>query len=154
MTWGRLKLLTKGLLSGDYYLPEDEEERVALLQMAMEEVCNHSSPVTLYYKDTNIPILKDREVIREFQLERDINDDTGMAEVVNGFIMRPLLPATSNDVLDMDEGLTYALARLMASYLSNLELKAYHREEAYRIIEMYQVNVVSLYDRWNKEESS
>ena len=150
MTWGTLQLLTKGLLSGDYDLPEDEEVRVALLQMAMEQVCNSSSPVTLSYPEGD-DILEHREIVRQFEMSTKEDPNTGMMIRIKGYIIRPLLPSTSNDVIDIDEGLTYAVARLMAGYVANIENKRYHTEEATRIIEMYKVNVVSLYDRWNSE---
>lgn len=150
MTWGRLQLLVKGLLSGDYFLPEDEEINVALLQMAMEEVCNISSPLKLYINVTDAEA-STREFIRQFELEVGVDPETNLPQRVRGYIMRPLLPSTSNDVLDIDEGLTYAVARLMVSYIANSENKTYHRDEAYSIMDFYKVNVVSQYDKWNRD---
>ena len=154
MTWGRLQFLVKGLLSGDYDLPEDEEVKTALLQMAMEEVCNISSPLSLYIKEDNTQVLNNREIIRQFRLEVGRDEDTGLPKTINGFIIRPLLPSTVDDIIDMDEGLIYAVARLMASYIANIENKIYHKKEAYSIMDLYKVNVVSLYDKWNQDNAN
>lgn len=153
MTWSTLQKLTKGLLSGDYYLPEEEDVRLALLQMAMEHVCNMSSPVTLSYPEGD-EILSSREVVRQFELDTTTNPKTGMPIRIRGYIIRPLLPSTTNDVIDIDEGLTYAVARILAGYVANIENKRYHIEEANKIIEMYKVNIVTMYDRWNSEEGT
>jgi len=150
MTWGRLKLLTKGLLSGDYDLPEDEEIRVTLLQMAMEEVCNVSSPLSLYFKSTNTEVLGNREIIRQFKMETECDSNTGLPITVDGYIVRPFLPSTDNDIINMDEGLVYAVARLMSSYIANMENKSYHMNEATKIMEMYKINIVSLYTDYNE----
>ena len=122
MTWGRLQALVEALLAGDHKLTVDPEGRIGLLQYAYEEIGDLAEVLTLATSDDMI------ERIRQS---------------VNGLnIKRPSLPIDDTSELAVDEGLSFALARLMASYVSK-EKYGLHRAAALELIKIYNDKVYS-----------
>jgi hypothetical protein len=122
MTWGRLQKLTEALLAGDHTLVKEPESRIALLQYAYEDLGNLAQVLAWETEDTSIPFIRQWE---------------------NGIVLRrPSLPTSDDEELDVDEGLTFAVARLMASYVSKMKYNL-HKSVALEIIETYNNKVES-----------
>jgi len=128
MKWSRLQALVSALVIGDNVLPKDPESRVALLEYALEEISQKSEVIAL-------------EVLGDF---------TDMArEGLNGVNIRHFsLPYSDDDNIDIDPTLTFAAARLMASYISK-DKYAYHRELALEIVKAYTDKI----ERFRRNES-
>jgi hypothetical protein len=125
MKWGRLKKLTSSLLSGDHILPDGEEDKVVLLEYALEEITDLSEPLQL-----------------------EVDPDSPVTNLVrigyNGKkFRRANLPNTDDDEVDIDEGLTYAAARLIASYVSMQKFDL-HRAAALDLMQRYMNKVESM----------
>ncbi len=130
MTWNRVQALTEALLSGDHTLIKDTESRLALLSYAYEEIANISEVLTLEEVGTGV------NAIRE-----GFNDGT--------YVRRANLPSSNDDELDIDDGLAFAVARLMASYVSK-EKFSIHRDHAIDLINTYNRKVYSMRDKNNE----
>lgn len=120
MTYKNLKVLTKGLLNGDFPLPEDDELIKALLGMAYSYIADKAQVLNLQTEDKSATIQR---------LGR------------GGFLIRvPELPETDEDELDIGNELGYAAASLLASYIS--EKKAVvHQSRADDWIRSYNAKV-------------
>ena len=120
MTYKNLKVLTKGLLNGDFQLPEDDELIKALLGMAYSYITDKAQVLNLQTEDKSATIQR---------LGR------------GGFLIRvPELPETDEDELDIGNELGYAAASLLASYIS--EKKAVvHQSRADDWIRSYNAKV-------------
>lgn len=120
MTYKNLKVLTKGLLNGDFQLPEDDELIKALLGMAYSYIADKAQVLNLQTEDKSATIQR---------LGR------------GGFLIRvPELPETDEDELDIGNELGYAAASLLASYIS--EKKAVvHQSRADDWIRSYNAKV-------------
>lgn len=138
MKWGRLKHLTEMLLSGDTGFPlDDEDKALALLQYAFETVAIRADAKCLIVEEGETP--EPHNIVR-------IN--------TNGhFIRRPRLPESDEDELDMDEGLIFAVARLMASFLS-VEKFNVHYQVADSIMNKYGEMMISISEAYNGGWSS
>jgi len=125
MKWGRVQKLTEALLAGDGVLIQDAEGRIALLQYAYEEIANLTEVLSLETTDATVDKVR---------------------ESVNGTVIRrPGIPTDNNDELQVDEGLCFVVARLIASYISR-EKYGLHRKQALDMIEVYNRKVYSYRD--------
>jgi len=131
MKWGRLKQLTEMLLSGDSAFPiDDEEKALALLEYAFESVAIKANVQCLVVHDDSDENLKSN-IVRV--------DNLGQ------LIRRPILPKSDNEELDIDDGLIFAVARLMASFLS-VEKYQLHYATADSIMLKYNELMESIYE--------
>ena len=120
MTYKKLKVLTKGLLSGDFPLPEDDELIKAFLGMAYSYIADKCQVLNLQTEDKSAMIQR-------------LGRGTFLVRV-------PELPETDEDELDIDDELGYAAASLVASYIS--EKKAIvHQSRADDWIRSYNAKV-------------
>ena len=98
MTYAKLKLLVKVLLTGDNMLTSDNDEVLVALETAFMEVAEGCTPLKLLTLNPN------NEIIRN-----------GPS---NYYVRKPELPDEDTDDLDIDTELVPVLARLIASYVS------------------------------------
>jgi hypothetical protein len=124
MKWLRLQKLVEALLTGDHTLVKDAEVRLALLEYALEQTAEMGDSLVLY---------------REGE-EHKINS---LRQSGNGYIVRATLPERDDDIIDIDQGLTFAVARFMASYVSK-EKFSLHEKRAIDIVQMHN-NKLSSY---------
>jgi len=125
MNWGKLKKLTSSLLSGDTPFPsEDEDAAIVLLEYALEQIALSSYSSNLVSGE---PVLYN--TVR-------ITDD-------GEYIRRPNLPSSDSDIIDIDKGLTFVAARLMASYLTRSENSS-HYFIAKSMMEKHQEMIVGI----------
>ena len=120
MIYKELKILTKGLLSSDFPLPEDDEAVKALLGMAYSYIADKCQVLNLQTEDKSAMIQR-----------------LGRGK----FLVRvPELPEADEDELDIGHELGYAAASLVASYIS--EKKAIvHQSRADDWIRSYNAKV-------------
>ena len=120
MTYKKLKVLTKGLLSGDFPLPEDDESIKALLGMAYSYIADKCQVLNLQTEDKSAMIQR-----------------LGRGK----FLVRvPELPAEDSSELDIDDELGYAAASLLASYISEKKIPI-HQGRADDTIRSYNAKV-------------
>ena len=131
MTYGRLKNLTTVILSGDSIVPDSDAETSALLQYALEEIGTRG-----YSEKLTVPLQDGLPEGREAM----------SLSIENKIVLRPLLPTSDDDIIDIDEGLCYPLARFMASVIS-IEKMEYHRNIAFKEIEAYNTRYIALSER-------
>ncbi len=123
MKYKVLQNVTTGLLTGDVLLPNDEDVMLGLLEMAFSELANKAEALHLMTLDKN-------------------SDFNRMAQ--GDYLMRtPELPKSGSDVLDIDHELCFALARIIASYVSR-EKGGIHKSEAIKLINDYNGKVYEL----------
>ncbi len=123
MTLKRLKATTNGLLTADNVLTEDPEALLGLLEMAFSDVTAHADALHLMTLNRNGDI---------FRLAQ------------GKYVVRvPELPATDEDELDIDNELCFALARFMASYMSDKK-SSIHFAEAKRLITNYNSKIFEI----------
>ena len=131
MTYKRLKSTTSGLLAGDNILTEDSESLLGLLEMAYNDVASHAD--ALHLLTTN----RDGDILRIAQGE---------------YLIRvPELPINDDDELDIDNELCFAVARLLASYVSEKK-GAMHFAEAKRIIRNYNSKIFEILETIKEQE--
>jgi len=128
MKWGRLKGLTNMILSGDTMFPEEEEKALALLEYAFESVAIKADTQKLIMIDPT---------------DEELQSNVVRVNAEGNFVRRPVLPKSDNDELDIDDGLVFALARLMASFLSAEKFK-YHYQVSDSIIQKYNEHMESI----------
>lgn len=120
MTYADLKTLTKALLTSDFPLPDTEAATKALLSMAYNYLVDKCQVLNLQTKDKS-------ETIQRL----------GRGDFL---VRKPDLPKSDKDELDIDEELCYAVASLLASYLSDKKV-AIHQARADEIIRSYNAKV-------------
>ena len=120
MTYKELKVLTKGLLSSDFPLPEDEDAVKALLGMAYSYIADKCQVLNLQTMDKGAVIQR-------------LGRGKHMVRV-------PELPEMDSSDLDIGHELGYAAASLMASYVSEKKV-AIHQSRADDIIRSYNAKV-------------
>jgi hypothetical protein len=98
MTYNFFKTVTKGLLSSDFPLPEDDDSIKGLLGMAYSYITDKCNVLNLHTLD------KSEYVTR-----------LGRGDYL---VRKPNLPETDEDELDIDDELGYVAASLVASYIS------------------------------------
>ena len=127
MTYGRLKSAIKLLLIGDNDLPinddgtTDDDQMAAALEMAYIELASKASALKLL--TTN---LSTHSIIRQ-----------GPGGT---YLRMPKLPSSDDDLLDIDNELAPAVARIVASYISR-ERGELHLREAAKILTAYESKV-------------
>lgn len=130
MTYKRLKNLTSGLLIGDNKLPQDNEQVLALLEMAYIYLTDKCQILNTHTKDKSANILR---------LGR------------GSFLLRkPELPKKDEEELDVDDELGPVVASLIASYLS-VKKTAIHQTRADEGIRSYNAKVDELIESINAE---
>lgn len=120
MTYKELKVLTKGLLSSDFPLPEDEDSVKALLGMAYNYIADKCQVLNLQTEDKSAMIQR-------------LGRGKHMVRV-------PELPEKDTSDLDIGHELGYAAASLIASYISEKKV-ALHQGRADDIIRSYNAKV-------------
>jgi len=123
MTLTRLNETTNGLLTADNTLTEDPEAVLGLLEMAFSDVIAHADALHLM----------------------TLNRTGNIFRLAQGkYVVRmPELPTTDEDELDLDNELCFAVARLMASYMSEKK-SSVHCTEAKRLIRNYDSKVFEI----------
>ncbi len=123
MTFKRLKATTNGLLTGDIPLTEDIDALLGLLEMAFNDVIAHADALHL------MTLNRSGDIFRLAQ---------------GKYVVRvPVLPAIDDDELDIDNELCFAVARLLASYMSDKK-SAVHFAEAKRLINNYNSKIFEI----------
>ena len=120
MTYKELKVLTKGLLSSDFPLPEDEGSVKALLGMAYNYIADKCQVLNLQTED------------KSAMLQR-LGRGKHMVRI-------PELPERDTSELDIGHELGYAAASLIASYISEKKVSI-HQSRADDIIRSYNAKV-------------
>ena len=120
MIYKELKTLTKGLLSSDFPLPEDDSSVKALLGMAYSYIADKCQVLNLQTEDKSAMIQR---------LGRGKH-----------LVRVPELPDEDSSELDIDHELGYAAASLVASYVSEKKV-AIHQGRADDIIRSYNAKV-------------
>ena len=127
MKWSRLQKLVESLLAGDHVLPKDAEQRIALLEYALEEMASRSESLVL-------------------QLTKEEAEDSNRTVLRQSYggnvIVRAMLPSSDEDTVDIDTSLTFGVARLMASFISK-EKFSLHDKRATEIISRFNEKVSS-----------
>ncbi len=123
MTFKRLKATTNGLLTGDNILTEDHDAVLGLLEMAYNDVIAHADALHL------LTLNRSGDVFRLAQ---------------GKYVVRiPALPTDDEDELDIDNELCFAVARLLASYVSDKK-SSVHFAEAKRLINNYNSKIFEI----------
>lgn len=133
MTYGRLMATVSGLLTGDIEYPENEDQRFGLLEMAFGEVATHA------------------EAMHLMTLNRD-NEITRLG--AGAFVVRtPNMPDDESSEIDIDEELCPALARILASYVSEKK-GPMHYQLGRNVITAYNAKVYELLESVGLTEES
>lgn len=123
MTYGKLKVLLKGLLVGDTMVPNDNETLLALLEYSFTLISDKAEALHLL-------TLNETEDISRF--------------ATGEYLMRtPKLPKNDEDELDIDHELCYVVARYMASMISKEKI-ALHEQKANEGILTYNGKVYQI----------
>jgi hypothetical protein len=123
MTFKRLKATTNGLLTGDNVLTANSESLLGLLEMAYNDVIAHADALHL------MTLNRSGDIFRLAQ---------------GKYVVRvPELPVDDDDELDIDNELCFAVARFLASYMSDKK-SAVHFEEAKRLVRNYNSKVFEI----------
>ena len=131
MTYKNLKVLTKGLLSSDFPLPEDDSSVKALLGMAYSYIADKCQVLNLQTEDKSAMIQR---------LGRGKH-----------LVRVPELPDEDSSELDIDHELGYAAASLVASYVSEKKV-AIHQGRADDIIRSYNAKVDEFLESYDFNE--
>lgn len=131
MTYKELKTLTKGLLSSDFPLPEDDSSVKALLGMAYSYIADKCQVLNLQTEDKSAMIQR-----------------LGRGKKL---IRIPELPSEDSSELDIDHELGYAAASLVASYVSEKKV-AIHQSRADDIIRSYNAKVDEFLESYDFNE--
>lgn len=130
MTYSLFKSITTGLLTGDNTLPTDATVLQGLVQYALTTVATQADSLHLMTLSTTADVLR-------------------LAQ--GDYLIRmPIPPVEDTDIIDIDEELTFAVARYMASYLSK-DKGGIHVNSADRIIKDYNAKVYEITDQMRAE---
>ena len=130
MTYATLKNVTVGLLIGDNKLPNDDDVVKGLLQYALTTVAMQADSLHLMTLSTTANVLR-------------------LAQ--GDYLIRmPELPVLDTDLIDIDEELTFAVARYIASYVSK-EKGGIHVNAADRIIKDYNAKTYEITEQMQAE---
>lgn len=133
MIYRELKTLTKGLLSSDFPLPEDDLSVKALLGMAYSYIADKCQVLNLQTEDKSAMIQR-----------------LGRGKKL---IRVPELPEEDSSELDIDHELGYAAASLVASYVSEKKV-AIHQGRADDIIRSYNAKVDEFLESYDETTGS
>jgi len=130
MTYDTLKAITAGLLTGDNVLPKDDLVLQGLVQYALTTVATQADSLHLMTLSTTANVLR-------------------LAQ--GDYLIRmPATPTEGTDLIDIDEELTFAVARYLASYVSK-EKGGIHVQAADRIIKDYNGKTYEITDQMQLE---
>ena len=133
MTYKELKILTRGLLSSDFPLPENNDSVKALLGMAYSYIADKAQVLNLQTEDKSAMIQR-----------------LGRGK----FLVRmPELPELDEDELDIGHELGYAAASLVASYISEKKV-AIHQARADDWIRSYNAKVDEFIESWESSKGT
>ena len=130
MTYEMFKNLTAGLLTGDNVLPDEPKVLLGLLQYALTTVAMQADSLHLMTLSTAGDVLR-----------------LGHGDYL---VRMPRLPEDDVDHLDIDEELVPAVARYMASYISDKK-GGIHVQAADRIIKDYNAKTWSILEEQELE---
>ena len=133
MTYKTFKSITTGLLIGDNVLPEDDEVLQGLVQYALTTVATKAESLHLMTLSTTANVLR--------------------LSQGNYLIRIPETPEWEEDLMDIDEELTFAVARFVASYISK-EKGGIHVQAANRIILDFNAKTYEIIDQFTEEASA
>jgi len=130
LTYSTLQKLTTGFLTGDNVLPSDPEVTLVLLQNALVATAMKANSLHLMTLSTTANVLR----------------------LADGdyLIRMPELPTADTDTIDIDEELTFAVARFMASYISR-DKGGIHVQAANRTILDYNAKTDEIRDQMRAE---
>lgn len=131
MTYKRLKSLTRALLIGDVTLTKDSDEMLALLEYAYDAVANEADALKLFTESDEAKILRQ-----------------GPGKI---FVRKPNLPEYDEDELDIDDELSYAVSRYIASFVSREKME-FHENKAEKIIRAYNQKVQVFFENMMQDE--
>jgi len=132
MTLIELRKLSSALLVGDTSLTRDKDEFLMLLKYAFARIADEADAIKLLSeKDSN------KQIVR--------NGPGGL------FVRMPDMPESDNDELDIDEELTYAVARFICSFVSQKKAPQ-HIAEASAIIKNYNQKVSAYIETLEAEQ--
>ena len=132
MTLKRMKSALKVITVGDIQFPEDHEEFIAALEMALQEVASSTTALKLLTANSDSEILK--------------RGPSG------AYIRMPELPNSDSEELDIDSDLVPAVVRILASYVSEKKYKV-HKTEAASIMYAYEKKVDSFLNKVSSTEN-
>lgn len=122
MTYGVLKDTASLYLIGDNVLPKEEAKVLAAVNAAYTFAANKCTALKLLTANRD---------------ERIIRMGPG-----NSYVRMPELPSVDSDILDIDEELGQAIARLMAHFIAKeIKMKDYHESKALEIMRDYEGKV-------------
>lgn len=120
MTYGKLKILTSGLLVGDNKLPKENDQILALLEMSYIYLVDKCQVLNLQTEDKSALIQR-----------------LGRGDFM---VRKPELPNSDDDELDIDDSLSPVVASLIASYISEKKTQI-HQARADEGIRSYNAKV-------------
>lgn len=130
MTYAMLKSITSGLLTGDNTLPKDVSTVNGLYYSALNAVAIKADSLHLMTLSTTADVLR-------------------LAQ--GDYLIRtPVMPIEDTDFVDIDEELTFAVARFVASYLSR-DKGGIHVQAGNRIILDYNAKTYEILDQMQLE---
>lgn len=130
MTYGTFKSITTGLLTGDNVLPDDAAVLQGLVTYALTTVAMKADSLHLMTLSTTANVLR-------------------LAQ--GDYLIRmPELPTLDEDIMDIDEELTFAVARYLSSYLSR-DKGGIHVNAADRIILDYNAKTYEITEQMQVE---
>jgi hypothetical protein len=131
MTYRAFKYVTEGLLTGDNKLPKEDDVLKALLGMAYNTVANKCQVLNLMTLDKSADVLR-----------------LGKGQYL---VQRPELPESDTDELAVDDDLCYAVASLVASYISK-DKTTIHENRATQGIRDYNAKVNEILESLELQE--
>lgn len=130
MTYGMFKSITTGLLTGDNVLPNDADVMKGMINYALTTVAMQAESLHLMTLSTTANVLR-------------------LAQ--GDYLIRtPELPDFDEDIVDIDEELTFAVARYVASYVSR-DKGGIHVNAADRIIKDYNAKTYEIIEQMQLE---
>lgn len=163
MTYSTMKSLTAGLLTGDNVLPEDEVVLLGLLQYALTTVATQADSLHLMTLSTTANVLRLAQGDYLIRMPEapiivtdavDALDVTGMtdeeAAAALAIATAADVLATNNQLIDIDEELTFAVSRYVASYISR-DKGGIHVQAADRVIKDYNAKTYEITDQMQLE---
>jgi len=126
MTYGNLKDLVRALLIGDNTLTKNETEILVLVEYAFDRIANEADALKLFTEDVAA-----NQILRSGPGRQ--------------FLRKPALPVNNEDEIDVDNELSYAVARFICSFVSR-EKMSFHEEEAMKIIRAYNHKVSTYFE--------
>lgn len=130
MTYLRLKSLIKGMLVGDNVIPQEEDTVIALVETALLTTATKADSLHLMTLSTTADVLR-------------------LAQ--GDYLIRmPVPPTLDTDLIDIDEELTPAVARYVASYIS-AKKGGIHIQAAERIILDYNAKTWEIFEQMEVE---